>query len=51
MKILFTTFFSFINQPLDSENTCTYSFKRSLKDDNIFSFKRKLVIEYIFRAF
>ena len=33
-----------MNQPLDLENTCNYSFERSLNDNKIFSFKRKLVI-------
>ena len=39
-----TTSSSFMNQPLDLENTCNYSFERSLKDNKIFSFKTKLVI-------
>ena len=42
--MLIKTFLSFINHPLDSENTCDYSFERSLNDDKIFSFKTKLVI-------
>ena len=30
--------------------SCTYSFERLLNDDNIFSFKTKLIIMFIFRA-
>ena len=51
MKILIKTFLSFINQPLDSENTCDYSFERSLKDDKIFSFKKKLFIMHSEKRF
>ena len=32
-------------------NVCTYSFERLLNDDKIFSFKTKLIIMTIFRAF
>ena len=35
MKILIKTFLSFINQTLDSENTCNYSSERSLNDDKM----------------
>ena len=38
--------------PVEKEmSECNYSFERSLNGDKIFSFKTKLVIMYIFRAF
>ena len=47
VKILITTSSSFMNQPLDLENTCNYCFERSLNDKKIFSFKTKLVIMHL----
>ena len=34
-EILIKAFVSFINQPLDSENTCNYNFECSLNDDKM----------------
>ena len=51
MKILIKTFLSFMNQPLDSENTCNYSFECSLNNDKIFSLKTKLIIMHLKRRF
>ena len=40
-----------MNQPLDLENTCKYSFERSLNDNKILYFKRKLVIVHSEKRF
>ena len=40
-----------MNQPLDLENTCNYSFELSLDDNKIFYFKTKLVIMHSEKRF